>query len=170
MAIIHHLRVRASKPSDASAGRLGISARHGIGRVGLAGHVGLAGRVGIDLVKKNTNCPRRQLTLPRGCDKLPALPSGTVGEALLARKPPSNDRPPMAAAMEWVSKITTVSLEMVLPGIAGSWADRYFQTEWLAPMGFFLGFAIGFYHLLRMTRSGSSGESGDSSRKRDDGE
>ena len=86
------------------------------------------------------------------------------------RKLPSNDRPPMAAAMEWVSKITTVSLEMVLPGVAGFWADNYFQTKWLAPMGFFLGFALGLYHLLRMTRSTKPDDNESNSRKCDDGE
>ena len=76
----------------------------------------------------------------------------------------------MAAAMEWVSKITTVSLEMVLPGVAGGWADNYFQTKWIAPMGFILGFAVGLYHLLRMTRTAEPDDDDRDSRKSDDGE
>ncbi len=66
------------------------------------------------------------------------------------REPP---RPPMALAMEWVSRITTVALEMVLPGVFGGWLDKQFGTAFLALAGFVLGFAVGFWHLLRMTKA-----------------
>ena len=35
----------------------------------------------------------------------------------------------MALAMEWVAKITTVGLEMVLPGIGGHYLDERLGTE-----------------------------------------
>lgn len=59
----------------------------------------------------------------------------------------------MALAMEWVSRITTVALEMVLPGVLGGWLDGRLGTGYLGLIGFAFGFAVGFWHLLRMTKS-----------------
>lgn len=59
----------------------------------------------------------------------------------------------MAAAMEWVARITTVALEMVLPGIAGQWLDGRWGTAWLGPAGFVFGLIAGMVHLLTMTRA-----------------
>ena len=57
---------------------------------------------------------------------------------------------PMALAVEWVAKITTVALEMVLPGVAGQWLDRRWGTGFLGLAGFALGLVVGMWHLLRM--------------------
>ena len=59
----------------------------------------------------------------------------------------------MAEAMNWVSKITTVALEMVLPGLAGSWLDNQLETRFLALLGFVLGISLGMWHLIAMTKS-----------------
>jgi hypothetical protein len=59
--------------------------------------------------------------------------------------------PPLAAAMEWVSRIITVALEMVLPGLAGGWLDKRWGTSFLALVGFALGVSMGIYHLIVMT-------------------
>lgn len=59
----------------------------------------------------------------------------------------------MATAMEWVSRITTVVLEMVLPGLAGQWLDEQWGTSFLALLGFALGITFAIWHLLVMTRS-----------------
>ena len=62
----------------------------------------------------------------------------------------------MAVAMQWVSRITTVSLEMVLPAALGYWLDgRWGTTPWLVSVGAVLGFTVGIRHLLEMTRAGS---------------
>ena len=58
----------------------------------------------------------------------------------------------MALAMEWVSRITTISLEMVLPGIAGQWLDQKWGTSFLALAGFALGLTIGIWHLLAISK------------------
>lgn len=58
----------------------------------------------------------------------------------------------MAVAMEWVSRITTVALEMVLPGIGGQWLDARWGTSVVGPLGFVFGFTVGMWHLLRMTK------------------
>ena len=59
----------------------------------------------------------------------------------------------MAEAMNWVSKITTVALEMVLPGLAGLWLDNHLETRILAVLGFALGVPLGMWHLIAMTMS-----------------
>lgn len=62
----------------------------------------------------------------------------------------------MAVAMEWVSRIITIALEMVLPGVAGHWLDNRWGTSYLALLGFGLGFAVGFWHLLAMSKSAAT--------------
>lgn len=66
--------------------------------------------------------------------------------------PPSTPRHPMALAMEWVAKITTVGLEMVLPGVGGHYLDTRLGTGYWAPIGFGVGMAVGILHLVQMTR------------------
>jgi hypothetical protein len=81
---------------------------------------------------------------------------------------PSEPQQPMALAMEWVTKITTVVLEMVLPGVVGEWLDRYFGTKFLVFLGFGFGFTIGITHLLMMTGSlGRKNHNGPPSSDRD---
>lgn len=57
----------------------------------------------------------------------------------------------MALAVEWVAKITTVALEMVLPGIFCLWLDQRWGTSYLGLIGFAAGMTVGIYHLLQMT-------------------
>ena len=61
--------------------------------------------------------------------------------------------PPLALAMEWVAKITTVALEMFLPAIGGGYLDRRLGTKYWALVGLVLGFVVGLWHLLQMTRA-----------------
>jgi hypothetical protein len=47
-----------------------------------------------------------------------------------------------------------VSLEMVLPGLAGYWVDRWLGSRVLFTMlGFALGSWLAVVHLIRMTRA-----------------
>ena len=66
----------------------------------------------------------------------------------------------MVLAMEWVSRITTISLEMVLPALGGYWLDTSWGTKPLFTLlGAALGPAVGFWHLIRLAGSRpSSGE------------
>lgn len=90
-------------------------------------------------------------------------------------------KPPLAAAMEWVAKITTVALEMALPAIGGGYLDTRLGTNYWALVGVVVGVVGGMWHLLQMTRprkseakrngksgSGSpgSGSTGDESRSK----
>ena len=79
--------------------------------------------------------------------------------------PPS--RHPIAIAMEWVSRIFTVALEMILPGLGGQWLDRKLGTGFLVLVGFVLGLTLGITHLLLMTKvAGSKGEGVDQDREK----
>ena len=59
----------------------------------------------------------------------------------------------MAEAMNWVSRITAVALEMILPGLVGTWLDSQLETRFLALLGLALGVPLGIWHLLVMTKS-----------------
>ena len=65
---------------------------------------------------------------------------------------PSDDRPPLVDAMQWVSQITTISLEMSLPPGLGYWLDQKWDTgPWLVIVGAVLGFTVAMKHLLVLT-------------------
>ena len=58
----------------------------------------------------------------------------------------------MAVAMQWASRIMTVSMEMVLPGLGGLWIDgRLGTTPLMTVVGFAVGLTMGIWHLIRMT-------------------
>jgi len=58
----------------------------------------------------------------------------------------------MASAMEWVAKITTVGLEMVLPGVGGRYLDAWLGTSYLTLLGLGLGMAVAIFHLVQWTK------------------
>jgi uncharacterized protein YqgC (DUF456 family) len=64
----------------------------------------------------------------------------------------------MALAMEWVAKITTVGLQMVLPGVAGYYLDKRFGTSYWAISGFVAGFAVGLWQMIRWTQPPPKGK------------
>jgi F0F1-type ATP synthase assembly protein I len=85
----------------------------------------------------------------------------------IVRETVSDERPspdPLALAMEWVAKITTVALEMVLPAVGGHYLDGRLGTRYWALVGLVLGMVAGMWHLLQMTRPKSA--SGGLKRKR----
>lgn len=57
--------------------------------------------------------------------------------------------------MEWVAKITTVGLEMVLPAIGGGYLDRRLGTGYWTFIGLVVGVVFGLWHLLQMTKAQS---------------
>jgi hypothetical protein len=58
----------------------------------------------------------------------------------------------MAVALEWVSRITTAVLMMVLPGLGGQWLDEQWGTGFVALLGFAFGLTTGVWYLLQVTR------------------
>jgi F0F1-type ATP synthase assembly protein I len=66
---------------------------------------------------------------------------------------PSDNRSPIAKAYQWATRIMVVSMEMVLPGLAGYWIDRQLGS---IPLFMLLGFVAGgtaaVVHLVHLTR------------------
>jgi F0F1-type ATP synthase assembly protein I len=53
--------------------------------------------------------------------------------------------------MAWVARLTTIALEMVLPGVLGYGIDRWWSTGYLFTIsGFVLGFVVALIHLVRI--------------------
>jgi F0F1-type ATP synthase assembly protein I len=71
-------------------------------------------------------------------------------------------RSPLAIAYEWASRIMVVSLEMVVPGLAGYGLDYWLGTKAVfVILGFILGMVLGVWHLMHMV----GGQPGSSTRK-----
>ncbi len=87
--------------------------------------------------------------------------------------PSSGDgRSPMAIAFEWSATIMTISLEMVVPGLAGYWLDQKLGTQVLFLLiGFALGGAMATLALMRIVkkRSQGGGKQGNGNHPRHDG-
>lgn len=67
--------------------------------------------------------------------------------------PRSDNQPsPAAFAYGWVARMTTVVLEMALPGLGGQWLDSKLGTNYWVIVGFVAGFALGIFHLLQMVK------------------
>ena len=57
----------------------------------------------------------------------------------------------MAQAVAWSSRVMTISLEMVLPGMLGHWIDQKLGTVMLfLVLGVILGMTAGLIHLVRL--------------------
>jgi ATP synthase protein I len=64
-----------------------------------------------------------------------------------------DDRDSYALAMQWVSRITSVAIEMVLPGVIGYWIDQRLGTKVLFfIIGVILGFVGGIWQLIKLTK------------------
>ena len=68
----------------------------------------------------------------------------------------SDDRPPMALAIEWSTRLMVIGLEMALPAAGGHWLDlRAGTAPIFVILGAMLGFAAGMFHLLQIARQKS---------------
>ena len=71
-------------------------------------------------------------------------------ENLDSESPPPT---PMAEAMKWVAVITSVGLEMIIPILIGFWIDKTWSTSFAIWLGLVIGPALGFWHLVVLTRA-----------------
>jgi ATP synthase protein I len=56
-------------------------------------------------------------------------------------------------AMQWVSRITSISMEMVLPGVLGYFVDQWLGTKLVfLILGLILGFVGGIWQLIKLTK------------------
>jgi F0F1-type ATP synthase assembly protein I len=64
-----------------------------------------------------------------------------------------DDRSAQAKAAAWVSRIITISIEMVVPGLLGYWLDSKLGTKFVFMLaGFVFGVTFGIKHLLKLTQ------------------
>ncbi len=62
-----------------------------------------------------------------------------------------DDRSPQAIAYHWASRIMTVALEMVVPGVLGYWLDQWIGSRFVFTiLGFAAGLIGGMIHLVRI--------------------
>jgi hypothetical protein len=65
---------------------------------------------------------------------------------------PPDQRSPVVIASQWASRVMTVSIEMVLPGLIGYWIDQKLDTVFLFMLiGFTVGITAAVWHLIQMT-------------------
>jgi len=66
---------------------------------------------------------------------------------------PSDDHSSYAHAMQWVSRITSIAMEMVLPIVIGYWIDQRLGTKIVfLLLGLVLGFATGMWQLIKLAK------------------
>lgn len=70
---------------------------------------------------------------------------------------PSGPISPLSAGIGWAYRITSVSLEFVLPTVGGYYLDRSLGTSPTFTLaGAVLGLLVGFVHLIQLARQASS--------------
>jgi ATP synthase protein I len=64
-----------------------------------------------------------------------------------------DDTKSYAIAMQWVSRITSIGIEMVLPGVIGYWIDQRLGTKIVfLILGLIVGFVGGIMQLIKLTK------------------
>jgi len=75
-----------------------------------------------------------------------------------------NDRPPkpppIAEAIHWVSRITSVALVMLLPILGGRWLDDRWKTQYWALIGLVVGLLVGLMQLLAIAKEAGKRNAG----------
>ena len=67
----------------------------------------------------------------------------------------SDNRSATARGAEWASRIMTISLGMVLPGLAGYWLDKKLGSNGLFMiLGFAVGSLVAFKQLMAIAKRG----------------
>ena len=68
--------------------------------------------------------------------------------------PKQHDQPPpLVVALQWTSRITTIALEMAVPGVIGYWLDRRLGSGLvLLVLGVVTGFVTGIISLVRLAQ------------------
>ena len=67
---------------------------------------------------------------------------------------PRDTRSAQAQAYHWASRVISIALEMVIPGLLGYWLDSRVGTAgFFTVCGFVLGMFLGMWHLLKIAKS-----------------
>ena len=88
------------------------------------------------------------------------LTEATLGLSDFTMPKPSLDRSPMALALDWSSTIISISVAMVVPGLAGYWLDGKLGTGFVfLLLGMVLGVVVGIWQLVRLTQKKTASKS-----------
>ena len=60
-------------------------------------------------------------------------------------------RSSIAEGYSWATRITSIGIEMVAPGLGGMWLDNHYGTSVWAIVGWILGPIVGVYHLIQIS-------------------
>ena len=72
---------------------------------------------------------------------------------MVVHNQPPDPLSPVVIAYQWVARITTLALVMVVPGVIGYWVDGWLGTKALVTLlGFALGGSYALWQLLKMTQ------------------
>jgi F0F1-type ATP synthase assembly protein I len=72
---------------------------------------------------------------------------------------PENGRSSLAIAYTWAWRVIAISLEMVVPGLAGYWIDTQLGTKALFMiLGFVIGMTVAILHLVQIARGSSNSD------------
>ena len=65
----------------------------------------------------------------------------------------TDSRSPLAVGLDWASRVTSISVQMIVLGLIGYWLDGKLGIRGLFTLlGFSLGMTIGMWQLIRFTR------------------
>ena len=83
------------------------------------------------------------------------IPLAEPGPKLTPSPPNRDDRSPMAIAVQWASRVTSIGLTFALPPLAGAYLDRLWTPKpWGTLVGVVVGFAVGMGQVLKIAREG----------------
>lgn len=81
---------------------------------------------------------------------------------------PPDQRSPIAVGIAWASRVMTISLTMVVPGLVGYWVDGKLGTKLLFLLvGMILGMGTAMWQLLQLARHAGGGRSSENSPRAD---
>ena len=61
-----------------------------------------------------------------------------------------SSRSAIAEGYMWATRITSIAIEMVAPGLGGMWLDERYDTNVWGTVGWILGPIVGIYHLIQI--------------------
>ena len=62
----------------------------------------------------------------------------------------NQQQPSVVVAVQWASRVMTISIEMVVPSLIGHWLDQRWGTSYLALVGIVMGMTIAIRHLMSL--------------------
>jgi F0F1-type ATP synthase assembly protein I len=65
---------------------------------------------------------------------------------------PEGQGSPYGDALQWVARITTIGITMVVPIVVGQWLDHRWGTKFIGLIGILLGVSLGLFSLVSLAK------------------